>query len=829
LLTNLSHHVVHDAVVSNKHLRIYTIIFDDDNDQSEDIAPLVYAEDLSRNGSYWNGSLVGKGNGVLLSAGDTLRVSPRVYFQFQPRTSDARGKAFDLTQECEMRVSGCSEVMVPANLMQHFEKEYVISDRKLGSGACGAVYMAIEQSRQTQLACKVVDLRRLKASPRKLGWRESSRVVDDVDRQEQLDMIKLWSERKQKEARLEQELKVFHREASILATLCHPNIIGLEKVFLTDSSIYIFQDLITGGDLFSYLERKNGKLSDVEAAVIVRQILIALQHLHDQNIVHRDLKPENILMTSLANGCRVVLTDFGHAKKIDHNRTRMTTLAGTEQYTAPEIYGNNNKHLRGKLGYTKAVDMWSLGCVTVVLLTGGSPFVDPKTNQYSQKLAQECNLQQLEKVPEWKLVGKRPKDFVERLLVLDEEHRMTARDAQGHLWFSNEFHRLDFQEVYNRAIRYWRPRTLKSPVIELVDAEVLKELPMMQNSDLIPKRNNRSRSPLPIDPPYKPYPRKFSLSLLPKRRPTTSWNMSEEARSAIAEKWSYEKMHSEMEGGGQSHKHSASSQTSQNRSRPSFTAPFRPLVLKQFAVSKPHLTEHIGNSEGTAAEDTIITHAVRQEDNSEADSYPIETSDNGSYKVGKDTYAIPQGVPMSQEFESAANPVSSVPPEESQDAKIKEDIREARDKTEIHNQNRSVCGSLPPDHRKILPTLEPNLFATARPRNCALTVPRLRLRSSKVGLRPRLSQSRSMKRRRDSIYDLEDDEDGEEIQGEYTRPHVGCADVMLSQGRALKRVRSSSKGHAQLSEKENGCRPSLRGGEGFSGIKDGFTTSFFIR
>ncbi len=100
---------------------------------------------------------------------------------------------------------------------------------------------------------------------------------------------------------------------------------------------YIFQDLVTGGDLFSYLERKNGKLSEVEAAVIVRQIVIALEYLHDQNIVHRDLKPENILMTSLANGCRVVLTDFGHAKKVDSDRTRMTTMAGTEQYIAPLV------------------------------------------------------------------------------------------------------------------------------------------------------------------------------------------------------------------------------------------------------------------------------------------------------------------------------------------------------------------------------------------------------------------------------------------------------------------------------------------------------------
>ena len=98
---------------------------------------------------------------------------------------------------------------------------------------------------------------------------------------------------------------------------------------------YLFQDLVTGGDLFSYIELKNGKLLEVEAAVIIRQTLVALSHLHDKNIVHRDLKPDNILMTSSAAGCRVVLTDFGAARRIDHARHRMLSLVGTDEYAAP--------------------------------------------------------------------------------------------------------------------------------------------------------------------------------------------------------------------------------------------------------------------------------------------------------------------------------------------------------------------------------------------------------------------------------------------------------------------------------------------------------------
>jgi len=97
----------------------------------------------------------------------------------------------------------------------------------------------------------------------------------------------------------------------------------------------MIQDIVTAGDLFSYIESKNGKLREVDAAAIIRQVLIALCFLHKNNIVHRDIKPDNILMAGLAAGCRVVLTDFGAARKIQGRLHRMSTVVGTHEYAAP--------------------------------------------------------------------------------------------------------------------------------------------------------------------------------------------------------------------------------------------------------------------------------------------------------------------------------------------------------------------------------------------------------------------------------------------------------------------------------------------------------------
>jgi serine/threonine protein kinase len=197
------------------------------------------------------------------------------------------------------------------------------------------------------------------------------------------------------------------------------------------------------------------------------------------------------------------------------------------------------------VGYTKAVDLWSLGCVTVVLLTGGYAFFEAGSGEYSERLASDCNLDALEKSQSWRDVGARPKAFVKGLLVLDEQQRMTAKESLAHEWFTNDAHRTDFEELYRRAIRHWRPRMSNGPIIELFEADNLKDLPFLQQLRA-ENQKSRKKGPIPVDPPYKPFPsRLHRRTLFLKRKPSASnKTMSDEVEAAIQENWNFDKGHS---------------------------------------------------------------------------------------------------------------------------------------------------------------------------------------------------------------------------------------------------------------------------------------------
>ncbi|KAH9872592.1 hypothetical protein J1614_004985 [Plenodomus biglobosus] len=453
-----------DLTISRKHLRIHCILYE--QDPVAQIAPFVYATDLSANGTYLKksnsacvgsqdqGILMGHNNCFLLEHGDELCLSDSVTLIYAPK---ARGKEAILSPIQQQEK--CS-----------FASRYSVTGRMLGEGGYGRVLVGINQETQGQLACKIVPI----------GHLHDTLVAPNVA------PSPAGPEEHTTGTRQQWPTKVSRcfREFDILKDLSHPNVVTLEKVFWSPNTIYIFQELVTGGDLFSFLEFKGGRLSSIHSAVIMRQVLKGIEYLHDQDIVHRDLKPDNILMTSLDDGARVVITDFGNArflpngKPASHNainkNLRMFSYVGTLEFAAPEIH-KANKTIPIDGGYSKSVDMWSIGSVTATLLTGDVIFTDRAHPKYEKDpravimtLAGKCDLSVLDDQhhPVWGTIGDRPKDFIKRLLVLEEEGRMAADEALEHPWFAA--YAEDFERLYARSIKNWKPRERNLHLVERI-------------------------------------------------------------------------------------------------------------------------------------------------------------------------------------------------------------------------------------------------------------------------------------------------------------------------------------------------------------------------
>lgn len=154
-----------------------------------------------------------------------------------------------------------------------------------------------------------------------------------------------------------------------------------------------------------------------------------------------------------------------------------------------EVLQSNRK------GYTKAVDLWSLGCVTAILLTGDSPFRDPGNLDHPAQMPQDGDFERLEAHMEWHHVGTRAKDFVRQLLVLDETKRMTVKHAIRHSWFTNRAHKREFEALYRRSIRDWKPRAHQGPLIvdlcSLIESHKTRELGQADAIDACKERRGQ--------------------------------------------------------------------------------------------------------------------------------------------------------------------------------------------------------------------------------------------------------------------------------------------------------------------------------------------------
>jgi calcium-dependent protein kinase len=188
--------------------------------------------------------------------------------------------------------------------------------------------------------------------------------------------------------------------------------------------VHIVMELCEGGELFDSIVQA-GNFSEKKAAIFFRKMVEVLNHCHELGVMHRDLKPENFLLTSKGVEGELKLTDFGLGVFFKHNE-RFRDLVGSPYYVAPEVLKKN---------YGYEADMWSLGVILYILLSGLPPFWGDTEDQiFKMVLKGKIDFQ----TDPWPKVSEEAKDCVRKLLNQDVSKRPTASEILKHPWLAEQ-------------------------------------------------------------------------------------------------------------------------------------------------------------------------------------------------------------------------------------------------------------------------------------------------------------------------------------------------------------------------------------------------------
>uniref|UniRef100_A0A8C8RQV9 protein kinase C n=1 Tax=Pelusios castaneus TaxID=367368 RepID=A0A8C8RQV9_9SAUR len=259
----------------------------------------------------------------------------------------------------------------------------IFPDEVLGAGQFGVVYGGKHRKSGRDVAIKVID--KLRFPPRQ-----------------------------------ESQLR---NEVSILQSLHSPCVVNLECVFEGPARLFVVMERLHGDMLEMILSSESGRLPEPLAKFLIAQILSALRYLHTRNIVHCDLKPENVLLASDEPYPQVKLCDFGFARIIESASFRRSVV-GTPAYLAPEVLQHH--------GYNRALDMWAVGVIIYVSLSGTFPFNEEEdVNEQIQNAAFMYPRQT------WASISLEAVSLIHNLLQVKLRKRLSVDKALNHPWLQD--------------------------------------------------------------------------------------------------------------------------------------------------------------------------------------------------------------------------------------------------------------------------------------------------------------------------------------------------------------------------------------------------------
>ncbi|KAL7538961.1 hypothetical protein ACHAXR_008916 [Thalassiosira sp. AJA248-18] len=234
----------------------------------------------------------------------------------------------------------------------------------------------------------------------------------------------------------------------------HPNICRLKENFDQKGNYYLVLDLISGGEMFDQLA-ENGPYSEADAARLVMETASALAFLHGVGLVHADLKPENLMLSTRNKTDSVIkLVDFGCAEsykgEIDAKQVRMNTST-TPAYSPAEAFGK----WKGPLH--PSFDMWSMGCILYIMLTGVHPFdIEGGSTNEEMELRIQNEAPPLRNSPITAHLSDSAISLIEKLMDKRPRRRMTAMQMLDHPWVKGETARTDKMQNSDKKLKGFR-------------------------------------------------------------------------------------------------------------------------------------------------------------------------------------------------------------------------------------------------------------------------------------------------------------------------------------------------------------------------------------
>ncbi|XP_057956657.1 calcium-dependent protein kinase 2-like [Malania oleifera] len=258
--------------------------------------------------------------------------------------------------------------------------------KELGRGQFGVTHLCTQKATGEQFACKTI-------AKRKLVNKED---IEDVRR----------------------EVQIMHHLTG------QPNIVELKGAYEDKQSVHLVMELCAGGELFDRIIAK-GHYSERAAASLLRTIVQIVHTCHSMGVVHRDLKPENFLLLNKDENSPLKATDFGLSVFFKQGEV-FRDIVGSAYYIAPEVL---------KRRYGPEVDIWSVGVMLYILLSGVPPFwAESEHGIFNAILRGHVDFTS----DPWPSISSGAKDLVRKMLTSDPKQRVTAYQVLNHPWIKED-------------------------------------------------------------------------------------------------------------------------------------------------------------------------------------------------------------------------------------------------------------------------------------------------------------------------------------------------------------------------------------------------------